>query len=490
MNSSFIRLNGPDPISRTTNPARAGDTLTRSNHRLALWPVVSFCCALMACGGGGDPETPRTPAAPVQWHEEEVLQDRLDRASQAKVAVDATGNGIAVWSQPSLDGATHGLRFRRYSRSSGWSAITPVSTPGDAFGAQVALNGAGDAMLVWQQVEPSRSRTQVWAMLVPRGSSPQAPVLLDDRSGRDVQVAWDDGGNAIAVWAQVEGDVDRRILAAHFSGGAWQTRHALLDRPGATGRSTSPRLVMNARGDAVVVWTRSSGAEGAPTDIWSNRYVPGAPGTSARWGTAELLETRDGTADDPAVAIDPLGRAVAVWTQQATPTQPRHDTWGIIGTREGWGPAQLVEHDDRGSAQKATVAIDGTGNATAVWRLDLDPTRGSEMRTARNLKATSWANEERLDSSGAAGSALMGIDGLGRPLVVWSDRSGDTDRRIRSRRLAKSGTWESVEPVARLTAGDPESMSLATAQGGESLLVWILIPQNGVASELRGSATR
>jgi hypothetical protein len=55
------------------------------------------------------------------------------------------------------------------------------------------------------------------------------------------------------------------------------------------------------------VWKQS---DGAGDNIWANRSTP-----SGGWGTAERIDPDDrGTLSDPRVVMDPSGNAVAVWT--------------------------------------------------------------------------------------------------------------------------------------------------------------------------------
>jgi hypothetical protein len=109
-------------------------------------------------------------------------------------------------------------------------------------------------------------------------------------------------------------------------------------------------------------------------NIMANRYTP-----SGGWGTATLIETDNGSADSPPqVAMDGSGNAIAVWTQ--------HDAnyyYNIMSNRYtpsgGWGTAVLIETDN-GDAAYPQVAMDGSGNAIAVWQ--------QSDRTRTNI----WAN--------------------------------------------------------------------------------------------------
>ena len=115
---------------------------------------------------------------------------------------------------------------------------------------------------------------------------------------------------------------------------------------------------MDGSGNAVAVWQQWDGTR---YNIWSNYYVSGTG-----WGTAQLIETDNAwSANKPQVAVDASGNAVAVWEQSDS------KRWNIWANRYvsgiGWGTAQLIETDNAGGTSTPQVAVDGNGNAMAVW---------------------------------------------------------------------------------------------------------------------------
>ena len=75
------------------------------------------------------------------------------------------------------------------------------------------------------------------------------------------------------------------------------------------GDAINPQVAFDASGNAVVVWQQSDGTR---YNIWSNRYTA----STGLWGTAALIETDNaGDANNPQVAIDASGNALAVWSQ-------------------------------------------------------------------------------------------------------------------------------------------------------------------------------
>jgi len=94
---------------------------------------------------------------------------------------------------------------------------------------------------------------------------------------------------------------------------------------------------------------------------------PAPTSATKSWGTAALIETDNaGGAINPQVAFDASGNAVVVW-QQSDGT--RYNIWSNRYTASTglWGTAALIETDNAGDANNPQVAIDASGNALAVW---------------------------------------------------------------------------------------------------------------------------
>ncbi len=170
------------------------------------------------------------------------------------------------------------------------------------------------------------------------------------------QVALDPSGNAVAVWQQSDGTRHNIWANRYIVGSGWGT--ARLIETDNEGSAWYPQAAVDASGNAVVVWRQ---LDGSRYNIWANRYDVGSG-----WGTAQLIETEDaGSAYDPQVALDGSGNAVAVWRQWDGTSNNIWANRYVVGS--GWGTAQLIETDNAGYAYYPQVAVDASGNAVAVW---------------------------------------------------------------------------------------------------------------------------
>jgi hypothetical protein len=87
---------------------------------------------------------------------------------------------------------------------------------------------------------------------------------------------------------------------------AWGS--ALLIETDNVGDAQRPKIAVDGTGNAIAVWYQSDGTR---DNIWANRFDAG----SGAWGTAQVIETEDGNAQFPHIAVDGSGNALAVWQQ-------------------------------------------------------------------------------------------------------------------------------------------------------------------------------
>jgi hypothetical protein len=186
-----------------------------------------------------------------------------------------------------------------------------------------------------------------------------APVLIESDDvgiAQAPQVAVDTSGNAAAVWVQFDG-ARYDVRASHYAPGTDTWSRALLSLTATAGSGGAPQVGFDAAGNALAVWAQE---DGPFYSIWSNRYTAGVG-----WGKAERIETGDaGDAALPQIAIDAAGDAFAVWYQSSGKS---NDVWVnryTAGT--GWGTPALLE-TLAGQALRPQVAVDGSGNAIAIW---------------------------------------------------------------------------------------------------------------------------
>ena len=350
-----------------------------------------------------------------EWGTAELVEtDNVGDAVYPQVAFDGSGNAMAVWVQS--DGIRNNTWANRYVFGSGWGTAELIETDnaGNAIGAQIAFDGGGNAIAVWYQSDGTREN--IWANRYVAGSGWGTAELIEtDNAGAASapQVAFDVSGNAIAVWHQSDG-IRTNIWANRYVVGSGWGIAELIETDNA-GAAAFSQVAFDVSGNAIAVWYQSDATR---SNIWANRYVAGSG-----WGTAELIETDNaGNATYPEMAFDVSGNAIAVWRQN---DGTRENTWAnryVAGS--GWGTAELIETDNAGVAVVPQVAFDGDGNAVAVW-YQSDGTR-ENIWANRYAAGSGWGTAELIetDNTGTAARPQVAIDVSGRAMAVWYQNDG------------------------------------------------------------------
>lgn len=391
--------------------------------------VGSLFTLLGACSGGQDttsvllisppapapePPAPAPPPPPPQataWTGATLVELSAESADQPHVAYNASGHGMAVWTQ--FDGALTNIwaaKFDQASNTWGKADLVEAISTGNAAAPKVAVDAAGNAVVVWQQ-------------------------------------------RALSQWS---------IHANHYriSTGTWAASESI--ETGTAGDAVVPTVVLDANGNGLAVWRQFDGSR---ADVWANRYTA----STTSWGTAAVIESDDtGNADAPQIAMDSNGNAVAVWSQKVF-------AWNSIlanrfdASNGSWGTATLVETNDSSNAKFPKVAVDATGNAVAVWREDTMPSRIASNRF--NVGAGTWGLPALIDTGASiATMPEVAMDGAGNAFAVWTQG----DDAMANRFNAGTGTWGAPALIETNNVG-PEGVYdvvITADTAGNAIAVW------------------
>lgn len=383
----------------------------------------------------------------------------INNVNSAQVAVAPNGDAVAVWNEFDFDSG--GTYVYASQRTSGvWGAperLDPGNTGDTSWQPQVAVDPSGNAVAVWHQSPPGN----VYANRLTSGAWSGAELIETNDAGPASypKVAVDANGDAVVVWEQHEGS-QRNIHANRLVSGVWGVPEPLENINGAPGGYQSagwaedPQVAVAANGDAVAVWEqRNDSATGR--DIYANRLTSGA------WSGAELLEASGGIARHPKVAVDPSGDAVVVWEQSNNvyANLLTSGVWGVapqqlavsgdsphVAVGDGghtiavwqrienglrnlyasqltsgeWGVPELLEVNDAADAYRPLVAVDPSGDALVTWSQRIAFNDRVDAY-ANRLTSGSWGGPELIETidSGNASVADVAIDDGGHAVVIW-----------------------------------------------------------------------
>ncbi|HEX7127218.1 MAG TPA: hypothetical protein VF406_15775 [Thermodesulfobacteriota bacterium] len=192
--------NGPDeidgqPIS-ASSPQVGADA---DGNAVVLWEQAGSIHARRFVKG--------TPSTPSEWGTPQELDTSGQTADHAALAVAPTGHAVAIWRRDGGGGRIHASRL---DPSSGdWSAAARVQTsttaPSDA--PHVALDPSGNAIAVWQQ-DPGDGKLRIRSSRLAASASAWSTdeLVKENNAPGDVatapRVAVDADGNAVAVWLE------------------------------------------------------------------------------------------------------------------------------------------------------------------------------------------------------------------------------------------------------------------------------------------------
>lgn len=272
-----------------------------------------------------------------------------------RLEADGAGNAVAVWK---TDSTIHASYFDSTAFGNVEQVSQFVDKGAESPDVTIDRNGPGTALAVWVEND-ANGQPQVFARSFSDGRWSAAAHPMSDGPSSDPRAAISDNGKAVVTWledsATVPGLLDVKTrLAKNVSAGSWETASDTLQ----TGNIVAPVAAIDAQGRTpVVAWSQNAGVV---SDIKSSRH----DGTG--WKNLDV-ETAGGDAMSVAVRMDAGGRAFAVWSQASG------TTYNMVSSRldaaaTAWGPTELLETDDRGSAFVPSLAVSQRGTAVSAWQ--------------------------------------------------------------------------------------------------------------------------
>lgn len=326
------------------------------------------------------------------WGAPTDLSAAGEEAGEPEIAVDPSGDAVAVWTREEGFYST----VETVGRPAGgtWGAPVELSAPGVAdFGPQVALDAAGTTVAVWERHDARGELVE--AAVRPPGGGWGAPVELSSpaENTERPEVAVDPAGDAVAVWSRHDGGEYVAQAASRPAGGSWG---APTDLSVPNQIAFDLQVGVDPAGDAVAVWVLREGT--ADVAQAASRPAGGA------WGAPIDLSAPGQEALSPQVAVDPVGDAVAVWEH--------HDGTGRI--------VQAADYDAVGP-QLHSLSIPTTGTVGVPLPLSVSP---FDIWSAP--VATAWSFGDGAAASGTAVSHTYTAPGTYTVKVTGTDGVGNT----------------------------------------------------------------
>ncbi len=442
--ATAVGAGGPYAVTVLTQPA--GQTCTVQNGSGTANANVSNI--VLSCTAGSPAKT---------WQGDSLLETlEAGDAFDPQVAFDANGNGMAVWSQVSPSGFRD-IYVRRYGPGTGWGIVEKIEVPDSGLNYEVpklALSANGNAVVVFSTSVSEVGIVPFTAKYEATSSSWSAATQLATL-GQAAQVAIDTSGNAMAVWAAwnalTGGYIDITARRYEASSNTWQAPRILSTGTG----GLSPRIAFDSGGNAMAIWVQTDGING----IHVNRYVQGSG-----WGTATGLAGSNQSARELDIAVDNVGNIALVWLQNEGTNPFRIYTSFYLGGN--WGTSTQVP-TSADMVQGPSVAMSGNANAIVVWSEGVADT---STIWARRYVAGVGGTAVRIDAPTTrnAGAAQIAIDGAGNAIAVWNDVFY-----IWANRYVAGTGWAGPTQIdSRPAGGESLSPEVAVDANGNAIAVW------------------
>ncbi len=218
-----------------------------------------------------------------------------------RVAVQGGGRVVIAWNRS--DGRLTRIEAAVGTLAGGLSPSGPISAPGeDAYDPQVAPLPAGGALIAWTRSDGAVTRTELARLGADGSAGPPATLSAPGADATQPQVAVDGAGAALVAWRRGPAGAERVQVLARSAAGAVAEPADLS--PSGVG-AAEPRLALDAAGRAVVAWRRTDGSD--PRVQIATRDPGGA------FGAPVDVSTRGAVIAEPRVALDGGGNGVVAW---------------------------------------------------------------------------------------------------------------------------------------------------------------------------------
>jgi hypothetical protein len=316
------------------NPHVAGN---QSGNSFAVWQQ------------GGVIKSRRYIASSNSWDINIVtIDDGTGGSDFPQVAMDTAGNAIVVWQQDFK------IFSRRFTASLGtWDTAQQLDNgTGIADYPKIAMDSSGNALVSWKQ---ENTDLDVYRNQYTAGVGWSGPVFvaagsddIDITESAQIAIAMNPTGNAMLIYK----GKDLKLYAIRYlKNTGWGTATAIVS---SLGEVFNPHAATNNSGNVIVVWEQDF-------QIYGNYFTA----SNQTWKTASIIDTGAGEVFNPQAGIDTNGDGITVWSQlDGSYFKIYSSKYDVIS---GWSTAVPIQSGE-GDAEKPQLAMNSDSYAFTVWQ--------------------------------------------------------------------------------------------------------------------------
>jgi PKD domain len=414
--------------------------------------------ALVLCAAALFVAVPAAQAAPT-WLSPIALGSGTSVISSVAAGSDAAGNVFAAWIRQDASGNTVELASRP---AGGGFTIQPLQTgTGSAANVTMAVNRNGDAIIAWRR---QNAAAEIWATTRAAGggfSVPQVIASVPGSSVLDPSTGINQAGAMMVVWRLNTCCTSETIYGAYRPpGGSFVNAPISSTDPW----NQSPRVALDESGRATVVWSYWDGGAVAPGSNIARVRIRQPNGTL---GTQRNLSGSVATGFPmfATVGLDNSGNAVAVWSQwngsvyevQGASRPAASDIWTNLPT--------FGQSANASFGSEPQVAVDVNGNSVAIWRA----ANGTINAASRSGGGGFGAAQTGISAPTATNPRVV-LDASGNAIAIWQ-RSDGLGSRIEASVRPLGGQFGAVREISSFNASVP---ALSIDGLGNAFGIWPL----------------
>ncbi|HEX2973839.1 MAG TPA: SdrD B-like domain-containing protein [Tepidisphaeraceae bacterium] len=332
--------------------------------------------------------------------------------------------------------------------------VGPVSTAStDTTSAKlspvVAMAPSGESVIVWTSLGQDGSDGGIYAQRCDAAGQPQGGEFRVNTTTLGDQtmpaVAMDAAGNFVIVWQSVVSDGDLDIFAQRYDAAGLPLGGESRVNTTLAGRQESPAIAMNASGNFVVTW---SGPDRTGTGVYAQCYDPSG---AAQGDELHINGAPNTLVPNSVVAVDVAGAFVVVWDSSET------NNAGIFAQRYSAAGTPLddafrVNTDTYYPASfptSPTVAMNAHGSLIVAWQ------SGSSNICGQRYDATGAKLGGEIAVAIGNRRPRVAIDDSGAAIVAWEGNGRWVDiQRINIAGLSEGHCFldQAISPTIGVTA--------------------------------------
>ncbi|MBN2039920.1 MAG: Ig-like domain-containing protein [Spirochaetes bacterium] len=298
-------------------------------------------------------------------------------------------------------------------------------------------------------------------------------ISIDGENAINPRIAMDDNGNAVIVWQQALGEGYQVYMSEYR--GSWLHPGTAADyiNPYVVGMSDlHPQPAMDNNGNALIVW-RQLNYDYSRYQVFISEYRESPPWDHPD-STADEFSMTPGFAYDPEVAMNGNGDAVAVWRVENISSR----IYMKVYQNGTWQTAVQINNNITpalDSAYLQQAVMDDNGNAVVVWQQANGSVNQIYISEYRN---GTWSHpqdsNDNISPDGEyAYAPYAAMDNNGNTIIAWRQHDGNYNRIFKSE--YRGGEWTHPADLTDVISPDGKSAQdprVVMDSNGNAVIVW------------------